>query len=141
MADGNKVNLELVKYLVSNGAHVNAKSKDDLIPLHLTTDVEIAKYLVTKGANVNAKDKDGKTPLFFAVNNRNVEFIEFIISKGADVNAKDKDGHTTFDCLQIERKRYLDDKSVPFNTKAFDALMVMCSLLIDKGAVVNPDMF
>ncbi|MDR1383954.1 MAG: ankyrin repeat domain-containing protein [Planctomycetaceae bacterium] len=60
--------LDAVKYLVENGADVNAKN-DSLFqrtPIHAVVEsdnLEIVKYLVEKGAGVNAINQKGKTPL------------------------------------------------------------------------------
>lgn len=48
-------NIDVVKHLVSKGAEVNAKGKEDFTPLHMAMgkNVEIAKYLVSRGADIN----------------------------------------------------------------------------------------
>ena len=65
--------------------------------------VEIVKYLISKGANVNAKDDTGATPLHCAAadtgheehDNGKLEVAKILISKGADVNAAESsDGIT-----------------------------------------------
>ena len=66
-------NIEIVKFLVSEGADVNIKSPNGSTPLHQaaasenTADVakrvEIAKFLIFQGAEVNVKNDKGETPL------------------------------------------------------------------------------
>ena len=54
------------RWLIANGANVNAKNKYDWTPLHYaayTNATETAALLLKNGADVNAKDKDGVTPL------------------------------------------------------------------------------
>ena len=88
--------IAVVKFLVFEGADVNARNEGDDTPLHYATrwyrNIEIVKILVAKGANVNAKDQFGVTPLFWAVDD--VEMVKFLISQGADVNVKAEEGIT-----------------------------------------------
>lgn len=59
--------MEGVKYLIENGADVNAVDKDGKTPLHAVAgeafNDEMVKALVEYGANVNATDKKDETPL------------------------------------------------------------------------------
>ena len=91
----------VVKFLISKGADVNAKSNDLFTPLHavaLTSgNVKVGNILISSGANVNAKYKGGGTPLYSAVGRDNVEFAKFLVSKGADINARDDGGNTPLD--------------------------------------------
>jgi len=87
-AAGNN-NLEVVKYLVSNGADINANGCFDETPLHWAArnenNIDVAVFLVQNGAiiNLKANDEDGKyTPLHLAKYIKNNKFIELIISKG-----------------------------------------------------------
>ena len=84
-------NMEFVKWLVSQGADVNAKQKNGDTPLHeavhYNEGIAIVKFLVSKGADVHAKGVCGWTPLFYT-NGSDIEFAKFLVSKGADVNAK-----------------------------------------------------
>jgi ankyrin repeat protein len=57
-----------------------------------STSVEILEYLVSQGANINAKSMrtlrmSEVTPLHVAIIKRNIEFAKFLISANADVNA------------------------------------------------------
>jgi ankyrin repeat protein len=49
---------------------------------------EVMKYLISQVANVNAKNHGGTTSLHSAAFNRSVEILEVLVSQGADVNAK-----------------------------------------------------
>ena len=46
-------NTDIVKYLVDNGANIEAKGCDDMTPLYVSTKLEITKYLVDNGANID----------------------------------------------------------------------------------------
>ena len=54
------------------------------------TDVEVVKYLVSQGADVNAKNGHGWTPLHeAAARNSNLEVLRYLVSvRGVDINAK-----------------------------------------------------
>ncbi len=63
--------LEVVKYLISNGADIKAKDNSGDTPLHAASRrgrgrLEIVKYLISKGADIHAKTNIGVTPLRLA---------------------------------------------------------------------------
>ena len=99
---------KILKYLVSNGADVNARCHiDTWTPLHHVVtrgldfdsvkdgfSVELVNYLVSNGADVNARClRNGATPLHYAVDiGYNIEIIKCLVSNGADVNARTERG-------------------------------------------------
>lgn len=90
-------NTASVKALMSQGADVNAKSKDGWTALMFAATMghtEIVKTLLAKGADVNAKSKDGWTALVCAAVEGHTKTVEMLLAKGADVNAKNKHGYT-----------------------------------------------
>jgi len=51
--------------------------------------IAVVKFLVFQGADVNAKNRYGYTPLFYAaLGTRSITTMKFLIDTGADVNAK-----------------------------------------------------
>ena len=54
----------------------------------------VTKFLITKGATIDAKDKDEYTPLHFAARRGNTNIAELLIENGADTNAQNKYGYT-----------------------------------------------
>jgi len=102
--------MDLLKYLVSLGANVNAQFKImepvdrphvykefcTPPPLHLTivenyNAEEIVQFLVSKGVDVNRKDHGcGGTPLHYAATKSNVRISECLILAGANANAEDR---------------------------------------------------
>jgi ankyrin repeat protein len=61
-----RYSLDILEYLVSQGADVNVKTDEGFTPLHeavMSTDVEVVDYLIFHGADVDAKDNEGKTAL------------------------------------------------------------------------------
>jgi len=129
--------LQIVDYLISNGANVNRKFS----LLAVTTDgnvlfqestplsraiginnVEVARLLVSKGADVNSTDfttnqgfvstKEPFTLLMFAINLKgNFNIIQLLVANGAKVNLRDEKGRTAasiaYDKGEIEIYNYL----------------------------------
>jgi len=95
---GRKKNRDIVEFLVSKGAKVNARGQYDVTALHnaIWTDIGIIDFLVSAGADANAKDSYGYTPLFWAVW-KDKETIQLLIDAGADVDSKNKDGKTALE--------------------------------------------
>ena len=87
----NRRNIEIAKFLISQGADVNAKNKLDGTPLLEAAewcDTELVKLLVSHGADVNIAGIGKSTPLNKAIVNNAVEIVRFLISHGADVHDK-----------------------------------------------------
>ncbi|MGX2983006.1 ankyrin repeat domain-containing protein [Helicobacter sp. 23-1045] len=77
-------NLEIVKYLISKGADVNAiKKRNGYTPLMIAAEgesLEMIKLLVSKGAVVNAD-------VLYSARYRDIDILQYLISKGASVGA------------------------------------------------------
>jgi len=79
-----KINLELIKKLVSEGANVHAKDDEALLWAAENGHLEIVQYLVNVGVNVNANDD---YPLQSAASNGHLEIVKFLVSQGANIHA------------------------------------------------------
>jgi hypothetical protein len=109
-----------VKFLLSKGANVNARTtRDSFTPLHslamnpmmrwrtTTLDAQTAgkaTALINAGANVNAVDKYGRTPLMYAAmyaKNRltvaDTSLVSTLLARGANKSLKDIYGKTAYD--------------------------------------------
>ena len=106
-----KNDLQEVKFLIKNGADVNATDKNGWVPLHIAAangNLEILQLLIKQRAEVNAREERGRTPLHLAVSNTNVwhqqeslvaeekylPIVRELIKAGANVNVRDKNGRT-----------------------------------------------
>ena len=146
--------LQAVRWLIANGADVNAKNNDGWTPLLYAArkSAEVAKLLIDNGAEVNAKDEDGRTPLLYAAGNNAAEVAKLLIDNGADVNAKNKKGRTPLHWAAGENAaavaKLLIDNGAEVNAKsnggvtslhaaAFKNAAAVAKLLIDKGANIE----
>ena len=61
--------LELVQYLLNEGANVNTTDPDGDTPLHVCEDEGVARYLVSLGADPSVQNNEGKNALETALEN------------------------------------------------------------------------
>jgi ankyrin repeat protein len=90
-------NLEVLYYIVENGADVNLLNYDGNTPLLMAIEqqnLEIIQYLVENGADVNLENGDRYTPLLMAIEQQNLEIIQYLVENGADVNLEYSDGYS-----------------------------------------------
>ncbi|KAJ3084862.1 hypothetical protein HK102_000538 [Quaeritorhiza haematococci] len=76
------------------------KGETALMTAAAKNNVEICKWLVKNGADVNAKINDGTTPLHSAAMNNATNACNFLLKNGADVNAEMNDGYTPLKLAQ-----------------------------------------
>lgn len=57
-------------------------------------DINLVKYLVLEGANVNYRSDRNNTPLHTAALGGNLEIVSFLLRFKADTSAVNTDGHT-----------------------------------------------
>lgn len=113
--------IEQLKFMIGNGADVNAKDKYEGTPLKMaigSNKLEMVKLLIENGADINVKDNRGTTPLHNAIW-KDFEIFQFLIANGANVNAKDSMGAT------------------PLHRAANGDKIEIIKLLIKNGADVN----
>ncbi|CAF1638922.1 unnamed protein product [Rotaria magnacalcarata] len=123
--------VDVVKFLIEKGAHVNIQNRFGVSPLLLCAEVgnfELVQALVQAGANVNITPQGelaernylaGQTPLYGAAKKGHVKICEYLIQNGADVNAITMTGTT------------------PLYTATEEGHLEIVVLLIDHGADVN----
>jgi ankyrin repeat protein len=85
---------DIVEFLISNGANVNARDGEESTPLMSASNVKIIWHLIENRAQVNATNKDGETPLHLASYLGKNPVVNMLIRNGANVNATDNRGNT-----------------------------------------------
>jgi ankyrin repeat protein len=93
--------MDLVSFLIEEGANVNAKASEGLTALHLCgsndDNVELAKLHISKQATVHTK-RNGGTPLSFACKLGRINIVKYlVVENGADTESKDQFGKTPID--------------------------------------------
>ena len=95
-----EIPLELMDWLIAQGADINARDEYERTPLHYhaqVNNVEKVALLLERDADIEAQDKYKNTPLHFA--EYNVEVAQLLIEKGADNKAKNNMGHNVMERL------------------------------------------
>jgi hypothetical protein len=73
---------EVVLWLISHGADLNAAAYNGFTPLHLTERKETADILIRAGANLDQKDTWGKSALQYAAETHRQEVVDAILGSG-----------------------------------------------------------
>ena len=94
--------IEVVKYLIENGANLSAQTIDGWQPIHSAAQwghVNVVRILVSSGADINARTNGRNTPFHLAVSRpSNRPLIEYMLfSDDVDIEAKNDASDTAFD--------------------------------------------
>jgi hypothetical protein len=89
--------------------------------------IDVVKYLVDNGANINIKNKEGNTALIRAVNSvlPYKDIIIYLVEHGADINIKNNEGKTAVSIVsdRLENvKKHREDNSKRIETIKMDML-------------------
>jgi len=95
-----KDNIELVRFLIKNGADVNKKDTKNSTPLMVASSegvANIVNILLEAGADINAQDDRGFTALMYAAFRNEIEAAIALLTAGADMHVKNAAGRTAID--------------------------------------------
>uniref|UniRef100_A0A0B7BP65 Uncharacterized protein n=1 Tax=Arion vulgaris TaxID=1028688 RepID=A0A0B7BP65_9EUPU len=68
---------------------------------------EVIEYLLSKGANINAPDKYGISPLLSAIFEGHTPSVKLLLERGADKSGKSPDGASYIDCAEKDEIKAL----------------------------------
>ena len=108
------VSLELVEYLVEQGADPHATLKDGTTAFTLSVvgvlservSIDVPAFFLSLGADVDESVRSGRaegyTCLMMASRNNHMELVEFLLAEGAEIQATAKDGSTALSLAEQE---------------------------------------
>jgi len=88
-------NVDLLSWLIDNGADLNHKDKNGYSALHFAGQekrLECAKILLDKGADLEVTDRHGNTPLWTTIfsSKDDLGLVKFYVQKGANIDHVNK---------------------------------------------------
>jgi len=93
--------MEVIKYLVSKGANVNARSQGyhytALMYAASGNRLEALEYLIARGAEIDAPSFKNATALMMSARAGHIDIVKILLEKGADASLKNKDDKTVLD--------------------------------------------
>lgn len=106
--------IEIVKYLVENGADIKVKSDmrgrgTALIYASAANRVTVMEYLLKRGADINATTYNKETALFWAAAMGHVEAVKFLLSHNADTQLKNYKGKTALNLAEDLQRKEIED--------------------------------
>nr|XP_061836747.1 histone-lysine N-methyltransferase EHMT1 isoform X2 [Nerophis lumbriciformis] len=101
--------VDQVKLLLSKGADISIRDKEENICLHwaaFSGSVKIAKLLLDTDCNLQAVNIHGDSPLHIAARENRLDCVMLFLSHGADVFLKNREGETPPDCCGHNTKTF-----------------------------------
>jgi uncharacterized protein len=100
---------KMVKFLLANGADVNAKNFQGRTILHNVVSSKnrsLVKFLLKqKDIKINIQDQEGNTALHRAIQERNIKMVKILLRNGVDTHIKNVDGDTPWHCAIIANSK------------------------------------
>ena len=104
-----KGNIEISKYLLQNGADVNAVTNLGKNIIHLAAEGDqpafMIYYLYKKVIDISSQDNNKSTPLHWACYSGAIHSIKFLINLGAEINAMDKNELTPLHLAVLNNRK------------------------------------
>uniref|UniRef100_A0A8C4I6N1 Euchromatic histone-lysine N-methyltransferase 1b n=1 Tax=Dicentrarchus labrax TaxID=13489 RepID=A0A8C4I6N1_DICLA len=101
--------VDQVKLLLSKGADVSIRDKEENICLHwaaFSGSVDIAELLLDARCDLQAVNIHGDSPLHIAARENRMDCVSLFLSRGADVFLKNREGETPPDCCSHNSKAW-----------------------------------
>jgi ankyrin repeat protein len=154
---------EMMRFLISKGADVNAASIDRNYQRHIQAEgrpksldsggltpllyaarencLACVEVLLESKADINLQDPDGVTPLHVAIMNANWDLAKRLIDAGADVNQWDIYGEAPLFTAINLRTRIDGGRGASIDPLNKTSGMQILELLLDRGANPNQQLF
>ncbi|KAG8513931.1 Protein phosphatase 1 regulatory subunit 12A, partial [Galemys pyrenaicus] len=142
-------NVDMVKFLVENGANINQPDNEGWIPLHAAAScgyLDIAEFLIGQGAHVGAVNSEGDTPLDIAEEEAMEELLQNEVNRqGVDIEAARKeeerimlrDARQWLNSGHINDVRHVKSGGTALHVAAAKGYTEVLKLLIQAGYDVN----
>ena len=122
-------NLEMIKFLVNNGANINLASKrsSNLVLAVEKGNLEIIRFLIDNGADIDGFGYGASglgwsySALMYSAYNGNLQMVNFLLNKKANINLLTRNGYSAL------------------NYAIKKGNLEMVKFLVNKGANVNPN--
>jgi ankyrin repeat protein len=108
--------IDVVTFLLENGANINDKEYRDLIdqtPLIIAAFngcTDIVRMLIDAGADIHHRNDQGENALISAAQEGNIDVVKVLLNAGADVNQPNADGETALSlAITLKQKKELID--------------------------------
>ncbi len=104
--------LDLVKFLIKQGAVKDQRDQYGFTPLHLAVRLHnfgITEYLIDQGSNVNTLDVYKDTPLLDSTRNNDTNISKVLICNGAYRNVVDIHGMSTLNNSAKNNNKYISE--------------------------------
>ncbi|TMW60460.1 hypothetical protein Poli38472_000502 [Pythium oligandrum] len=115
-------NLELVKFLVANGASLTTKNDKGFSPLHNAVfdgKVDVVEFLLDQKVEIATQNSEGSSPIHTAASRGVVEIAEMLLDAGADFYDNDH------------------DRASLLHAAVFEGHLDMVIMLVKRGADLN----
>ena len=110
--------LDIVRFLIEQGADKNATSRNNDTPLHFAArctseqtkaimklKTRVVQYLLdSDGVTPNAENSKQNTPLHVAAKCGHLEAVEYLVKQGAKIDSANRDGRSPIKCAASARK-------------------------------------
>jgi ankyrin repeat protein len=133
-------NVDIIKYLVSEGANVNSRNIADEAPIHIAANsgnLDVVIQLISNGADINVKDSIGNTSLHDAVENDHIQIVKYLISQGAEINTQNNGHqsplHEAVVFNKVEMSKLLVSEGANVNTKDEDRKSPLHAAIINEN--------
>lgn len=105
--------VEVVSFLLENGAKINDRDTIDQTPLIIASQngcTNIVRMLLGAGADIHHRNDQGENALISAAQEGHIDVVKVLIEAGANVNQPNADGETPLElAIRLRQKKELID--------------------------------